>query len=153
MATRAREREQELIARHRLGRVAIDEGRFPEAIISLRRVIQDADGLGMKYISLGASVDVADALAHRKDYAGARRELTIALPKCERMNLRVLQARIHYLMAIALGNTGQSNDADRNLAQARQIMEEIRKEARNDNFVKRADLKPILESVQSTAKQ
>jgi tetratricopeptide (TPR) repeat protein/predicted Ser/Thr protein kinase len=152
-ATRAKEREQELVARHRLGRVAIDEGRYPEAIAALRRVVQDADRIGMKYISLGASVDLADAFLHRKDYPAARRELAAALPKCEKVSLRVLQARIHYLLAIALGKTGQNSDADRNLAQARQIMEEIRKEARSDAFLKRADLKPILESVQTAVKQ
>ncbi len=99
VATRAMDREEELVAKHRLGRIAIDEGRYPEAIAALRRVIQDADGIGMKYISLGASVDLADALVHRKDYSAARRELANALPKCEKVNLRVLQAKVHYLLA------------------------------------------------------
>jgi hypothetical protein len=65
----------------------------------------------------------------------------------------VLQARIHYLLSIALGNSGQNSDAARHLAQARQIMEDIRKEARSDQFLKRADLKSILELVQTAAKQ
>jgi serine/threonine protein kinase/tetratricopeptide (TPR) repeat protein len=153
VARRAKEREQELVASQRLGRIAIDEGRYTEAIAALRRVVQDADGVGMKYVSLGASVDLADAFLHRKDYPAAGRELTAALPKCEKVSLRVLQAKIHYLLSIALGSSGQASDAARHLAQTRQIMEDIRKEARSDDFLKRADLKPILELVQTAAKQ
>src|SRR5262249_21283687 len=100
-----------------------------------------------------ASVDLADALVRRKDYVAARGELGILLPRCEKMNLRLLQARTHYLLSIVLSNTGQGSEADRNLAEARQIMDEIRKEARTDDFLKRADLKPLMESAQTASKR
>ena len=110
--------------------------------------------MGLKYASLEASIDLADALIHSKDYSGAQRELEAALPRCEKMSLRALQAKAHYLLAISLGKQGQAADAARQFAQSGEILEEISKECRSDDLRKREDLRPLFEaSVQAAAKR
>jgi len=153
VATRAMDREQMLISKRNLSKVSIREGRHGEAANSLRRLTQESNGLGLKYLSLEASIDLADALIHSKDYLGAQRELEATLPKCEKMSLRMLQARAHYLLATAMRKKGQAADAARHFAQSSQILEEIGKESHSDDLRKREDLRPIFEaSVQNAAK-
>ena len=56
-----------------------------------------------------------------------------ALAKSEKLGARALLARGHYLLASALRSTGSAADASRHLAEARRLLEEIRKEAKTDD--------------------
>jgi hypothetical protein len=55
-----------------------------------------------------------------------------------------LLARAHFLLASMLRSTGETADAARHQAEARRILDEIRKDAKTDDVLKRADLAPIL---------
>jgi tetratricopeptide (TPR) repeat protein len=98
----------------------------------------------LKYLSVDSAVGLGEALVGAKRYPQARQELERALAKSEKLGLRALLARSHYLLASALRSAGNAADASRHLAEARRIVEEIRKEAKTDDVVKRADLAPIL---------
>jgi tetratricopeptide (TPR) repeat protein/predicted Ser/Thr protein kinase len=142
-ASRTNDREKALASKIGLAKVAIQEGRSREAINSLRTLAQEADSLGLKYLSVECSVDLAEALVNTKDYSHARQELEPALAKAEKLGLRTLLAKDHYLLATALRATGSTTEATPHYREALRLLDEIRKEAGAEKVIERADLKPI----------
>jgi len=139
-ASRTKDRDKVLISKVSLAKVAIQEGRSAAAISSLKSLAQEADGLGLKYLSVECSVDLAEALVNAKDYSSALQELEPVLGKVEKLGLRTLLARGHYLLATALRLTGNSAEATGHYREALRWLEEIRKEAGSNNVMQRADL-------------
>ena len=70
-------------------------------------------------------------------------QLRAAVAKAERLGIRAVTLRGHYLLMTALSSMGQKADAAPHRDKARELLEEIRKEARSDQILNRADLKPI----------
>jgi len=126
-----------------LAKVAMREGRSREAISSLKALAQEADSLGLKYLSVECSVDLGEALVNNKDHSRARQELEPALGKAEKLGLRTLLAKDHYLLATALRATGNGTEATPHYREALRLLDEIRKEAGAEKIIERADLKPI----------
>ena len=143
-ASKTGDQRLELLSKVNLAKTAIAEGRPQPAIESLKKLADESDSLGLKYLSVESTVYLGEALIETKRYREARQELERALAKGEKLGLRALLARSHYLLASALRSTGNAADASRHLAEARRLLEEIRKEAKTDDVVKRADLAPIL---------
>jgi tetratricopeptide (TPR) repeat protein len=82
-------------------------------------------------------------LVNNKDYSRARQELEPALAKAEKLGLRTLLAKDHYLLATALRATGNGTEATPHYREALRLLDEIRKEAGAEKVIERADLKPI----------
>jgi serine/threonine protein kinase/Tfp pilus assembly protein PilF len=142
-ASRTKDRDQVLASKIGLAKVAIGEGRSHEATSSLKALGQEADSLGLKYLSVECSIDLAEALVNAKDYSRTRQELQPALAKAEKLGLRTLLARGHYLLATALRATGNGTEATPHYREALRLLDEIRKEAGAEKVIERADLKPI----------
>ena len=143
-AAKASDRRLELMSRVGLAKAAIAEGRPQQAIDSLRKLSEESDAAGQKYLSVDSSVSLGEALVAAKRHPQARQELERALARSEKLGLRALQARSHYLLASTLRASGNAAEASRQLAEASRTLEEIRKEAKTDEVVKRSDLAPIL---------
>jgi serine/threonine protein kinase/Tfp pilus assembly protein PilF len=143
VASRTKDRDKVQASKIGLAKVALREGRSREAISSLRALAQEADSLGLKYLSVECSVDLAEALVNAKDYSRARQALEPALGKAEKLGLRTLLARDHYLLATALRATGNGTEATPHYREALRVLDEIRKEAGAEKVIERADLKPI----------
>ena len=79
-----------------------------------------------------------------KDAVGARRELESALALSEKLGLRSVSANAHALLAAALIQSGDKAAGARHLAQARQVVDAIRTEARTDDLLKRDDIRRIV---------
>jgi len=142
-ANQAKDRAQVLTAKLNLDRVSIAEGHSQAALSDLRSVIQEADRLNMKYLSVRASVELAQALVNTKDYAQARQELERALGRSEKLGSRLETARIHYLMGDALRLAGETSDASRQYQQSLQIFDALKKEKGAEHLLDRTDLKTI----------
>jgi serine/threonine protein kinase/tetratricopeptide (TPR) repeat protein len=142
-ASQTKDRDTVLESKIGLARVAMKEGHSREAISSLPSLAEEANGLGSKYFSAECSVDLAEALVNSKDYSRARQELETALSKAEKLGLRTLLARAHYLLGTALRETGNGTEATGHYREALRLLDEIRKEAGAEKVVERADLKPI----------
>jgi len=142
VASRTKDRAQVLASKMGLAKVAIEEGRAREAISSLKALAQEADSLGLKYSSVECSVDLGEALEKSKDYSRARQELEPALAKAEKLGLRTLLAKDHYLLATALRATGNGADATLHYREALRLLDEIRKEGGAEKVIERGDLKP-----------
>jgi len=83
------------------------------------------------------------ALLSAKDYAHAREELDRVLIRSEKMGLRLETARIHYLIAKLLTQTGKTSEAGTQYQQTRNILADIMKEAGAEKLLQRPDLKAM----------
>ena len=103
-ATRSKDPNTILVAKADLAKVSVEQKRGQEAIASLRPLIQRADELGMKYVSVESSIALAEAMMQHHDNAQARTELERALLLSDKLGQKPLSARARYLLAeIATG--------------------------------------------------
>jgi len=142
-ASRTKERDKVLDSKIGLARIAVSEGHSREAISSLKSLAQEADSLGLKYLSVECSIYVGEALVNSKDYSRARQELEPALGKAEKLGLRTLLARDHYLLGTALRLAGNGTEATGHYREALRLLDEARKEAGAEKVIERSDLKTI----------
>ncbi len=132
-----------LLSKANRARVSVKEGHGAAAISALKTLAREADTLGLKYLATECTLDAAEALVNTRQYAAARQELETTLRTSEKLGMRELLTRGHYLLAQALSSTGNKAESSRHAAEARRILEEIRKEADTSTILERADLRPI----------
>ena len=132
-----------LIAKTNLARVAIAEGHPQSAIADLRAAIQTAGSLHLRYYAVRSSVDLAHALINTKDHARARDELDSALGQSEKLGLRLETARIHYFLGRILDLAGNTSEASTQYAQARNLLDELKKEPGAEHLAERFDLREM----------
>jgi hypothetical protein len=104
---------------------------------------EQADSLGLKYLSTECLVFRGQALIGLKDYANAKKELNTAALRSEKLGLRVLRASSQFQLARAMELSGEKAAATGHYEQARRAAEEVQKEAQTDRVSKRSDLAPI----------
>jgi serine/threonine protein kinase/tetratricopeptide (TPR) repeat protein len=143
VASHTTDRGKVLISKFNLAKAAVKEGRSQAAISALKGLAQEADTLGLKYLSAECSIYLAEALVNIKDYSHARQELERAVAKTEKLGLRTLSAKGHYLLATVLRLTGKGAEAAGHYREALRLLEDLRKEAGASNVLQRADLNPI----------
>ena len=148
LAGHASDKDALLNSRVNLAKVAIAEG-SPHSTIShstindLRSLVQQADAQGIKYVSVACSVMLGEAMIKDKDYSRARQELQRSLTTSEKLGLRLESARIHYLLGTSLRLSGGTGEAAAQYREARNLLDEIRKEQGAEHIIERYDLKPI----------
>jgi tetratricopeptide (TPR) repeat protein len=143
VASLIKDRDQALESKIGLAKVAIQEGQAREAGRMLVNLVQEADGIGSRYLSADCSAALGEALVNSKDYSGARQVLEPALGRAEKLGLRNLLARDHYFLAVALREKGDTAEAAVHYREARRILSEMSKEAGAEKILERADVKPI----------
>ena len=142
-ATRSKEPDKILIAKANLAKVQVQEKRTQEAISSLRRLIQQADDLGLKYTSVECSIFMAEAMMQSHDYAHARQELERALLLSDKLGMQPLSARAHYLLATIERDSGNASDAQDNYREALRLLDAMKKDPGAEKLLQRADFKAI----------
>jgi tetratricopeptide (TPR) repeat protein len=140
---KANDRYLALLTRINLAKLAVKEGRAREAVATLTKLRQEADGLGVKYFSALCTLYLGEALLNNKDLSRAATELEAALRSSQDLGARAIIAQAHFLLAGLLRSKGNSSEAASHLTEARRILDEIQKEARSDRIVKRSDFSPI----------
>lgn len=143
LAARTKDRDKILISKFNLSKVAVKDGHPRDAINTLRGLAEEADRLGLKYVSVECAIYLAEALVNTRDYPRARQELDRTLGKSERLGLRTLQAKAHYLLATALRLSGNGAEAARHYRESVRLLEDIQKETGRTKITERADLNPI----------
>ncbi len=143
LASKGTSRDNILIPKLNLAKVAIAEGRSQSVINDLRALSQEADRLGRKNLALESSVDMAAAMVNAKDYTHARQELERVLGVSERLGARLQTARIHYLLGTIARLTEPNGAAARQYSQALKQLDDIKKEAGAEHVLDRVDLKAI----------
>jgi tetratricopeptide (TPR) repeat protein len=142
------DRRLQLLTKLNAARVALPgavKGKELQTLVgTLRGLVQQADVLGLKYLSVESSIALGEALVKAGEPVPAQRELERAIAQSEKLGTRALLAKSHYLIGMALRQGGNESEATRHVTEARRLLDEIRKEAGTNDLLKRADLKPIV---------
>ena len=141
-ATRSKDPNTILVAKADLAKVSVEQKRGQEAIASLRPLIQRADELGMKYVSVESSIALAEAMMQHHDNAQARTELERALLLSDKLGQKPLSARARYLLAQsqASGNATEARDDYREVVR---LLDEMKKDPGAEKLLEREDLKSM----------
>jgi tetratricopeptide (TPR) repeat protein len=132
-----------LLNKINLAKLAVANGKFAAAAGDLQSLGQQADSLGLKYLSTQCLVLRGEALIGARDYAGAIKELKSGTLRSEKLKLRALLAKSQYEWGRALELSGNSSDAQTHYDEARRAAAEVQKDAQNPGLAKRYDLAPI----------
>jgi eukaryotic-like serine/threonine-protein kinase len=143
-ATHSKEPDKILIAKVDLAKVAIQEGHARQAITSLRPLARQAEDLGFKYMAVECSVSMAEAMMQSHDSAHAQQELERALLRADKLGLKPLSAKAHYLLATILRASGQV-EAQQHYRDALQLIDGMRKDPGVDKILQRSDFKIVYE--------
>ena len=145
-ATRSKEPDKILIAQTNLAKVEVQEKRGQEAISSLQPLIQKAEDLGLKHISVDCSVSLAEAMMQGRDRDKARQELQRALLRADKLGLQPLSARAHYLLALIAQSSGNGSEAQDNFRETLRLLDTMKKDPGAENLMQRADLKAMYDA-------
>jgi eukaryotic-like serine/threonine-protein kinase len=138
--SRSKDRSKVLLSRVNVTKVAVKEGRSREATSVLRGLGQEADTLGLKYLSMECSLYRAQALINGRDYARARQELEHDLANSEKLGLQMQTVKIHYLLGTALRLIGNAPEAAPHYATALSLLRNIQQEPGTENITDRSDV-------------
>ena len=141
-ATHAKDSEKILLSHLALARNDIQLNRAAASIPALRKLAEQADSQGLKYVSVQASLSLAEALINTKALPQARTELERAQTRSEKLGLRSLQARAEYLLGADYRLSGNAKLAGDHYREFARLLEEIRKEA-GDKIMQRADFEAM----------
>ena len=145
-ATRSKEPDKILIAQTNLAKVDVQEKRTQEAISSLQPLIQKAENLGLKHISVECSVSLAEAMMQGRDRDKARQELQRALLRADKLGLQPLSARAHYLLALMAQSSGNSSEAQDNFRETLRLLDTMKKDPGAEKLIQRADMKAMYDA-------
>jgi len=143
IASKASQREQILMSKVNKAKTDVIQGRGSSAIASLKKLAQEADSLGLKSVSVEASVNLGAAMIEAKDYNGAHQQLDLSLARAEKLGLRILEAKTHYLLASLLIKSGNGKEATPHYREVVRILESISKEDGAGQLLERTDLQGI----------
>ena len=143
LASAAGDSAKVLDSRFDLARVDAKEGRSDTAISTLTDLSREADTQGLKYMAVQCSICLGSVLADSKNYARAQQELIRALAVSEKLGMRAMTAKSHYLIATILRKTGKGTEAAGHYRDTIRLLEEIRKEPGATDVLKRTDLSSI----------
>src|SRR5262249_34419524 len=111
---------------------------------ALKAAVQKSESGASKYTLLECSIYLGQALLNEKKPSQAQSQLEDAMRQSEKLGIRPLLVKSHYALAKVLSSTNQNEEASRHLEQARQTLEEMRKDAGSDALLKRSDFNPIV---------
>ncbi len=146
IASKSKEPDKILIAKTNLAKVGVQEKQSQGAISSLRPLVEQADSLGLKYISVECSVLMAEAMMQTHDAAHARQELDRALLRADKLGLQPLSARVHYLLATLQRDSGDKSEAQANYRESLRLLDAMKKDQGSEKILQRADFKAIYDA-------
>ncbi len=142
---RAKLQQEESTTRLNLAKVAMREGKSLSSPAALSQLSSDAERKGLKFEAVEYSLLAGEAEFRSKRYEPARTLLESAASRADQLGARALVAQAHHLLELTCAATNQPAEARRHAATARQALDAIRKDARDDQVLQRSDLKPILQ--------
>jgi eukaryotic-like serine/threonine-protein kinase len=132
-----------LLTKINSAKAAVLQGKFAIAATSLKSLGEQADALGLKYLSTQCLVLRGQALIGMRDYPGAQKDLNTAALRSDKLGLRELRASSQYQLGRALELSGKTSAAASHYQEALRAAQDVQKEAQTDRLSKRADLAPI----------
>jgi hypothetical protein len=143
IASKSSDRDLQIALRLKLADLSVAEVGSRSSIAGLQALADQAARVGLKYMSIEASLSAAEALIKTTGYAQARHVLENLLASSEKLGAQPLLAKSHLLLGTVLRMSGNAVDATRQYQEAIQVLNEMRKDA-GDKFLGRADVKAML---------
>jgi tetratricopeptide (TPR) repeat protein len=144
-ATKSKEPERVLLAKMSLARIVSREGSPQQSIASLKPLTQQAAEVGLQNISVECSLSTAEAMLRNHDNTHAQQELQRALLRADKVGLKPLSARAHYLLGNALRSSGNQAEAQQHYRNVVQMLDAMRQDKGAEKLLQRADFKAMYE--------
>jgi eukaryotic-like serine/threonine-protein kinase len=141
VAARAKVREQAALSRFGLARLDVMQGHGGAAIPILQKLVAEADSMGLKALSVQASVYLAQALIAANKTQPAQQELDRALNRADKLGLIIEQAQAHYLVGQLATVSGKEKQYGFQFRDTVKLLESISKEPGVGHLLDRADIK------------
>jgi tetratricopeptide (TPR) repeat protein/predicted Ser/Thr protein kinase len=142
-ATLSKEPARILVAKVALAKIAATEGSPPQAISDLRQLMQQADDQGVPNISIDCSISIAEAMIRSHDYPHAQQQIQRDLIRAEKLSLKPLSTRAHFLLGVSLRASGNQAESQQHYRDALQLLDDMRKEPGADKILERSDFKAM----------
>jgi serine/threonine protein kinase/tetratricopeptide (TPR) repeat protein len=142
-ASKKADRNLLLVSTLNSSKADIAGGRAQSALSTLKGVSDDADSLGLKYLSIECAIYEAEARIQLKEYPRAQQQLERAALQSENLGLRPLRLRAHFSLGKMFRERGAPADAASHYGQALSLLDSLRKEPGADKIMERADFKAI----------
>jgi len=94
-------------------------------------------------VAVESSVYLADAMLRNHDSLHAHQELERALLQADKLGLKPLSAKAHYLLGTELRTSGNQAESQQHYRSAVQLLDAMRKEAGAEKILQRSDFKTI----------
>jgi serine/threonine protein kinase/tetratricopeptide (TPR) repeat protein len=142
-ASKTTDRHLLLVSRLNSAKITIEQGQPQGAMRTLKGVADEAEALGLKYLSIECSIYEAEGRMQLKDYSAARQQLERAVLQSEKLGLRPLLLRAHFFLGKMFRDQKADADATRHYQQALNLLDGIKKDPGSDKVMERADFKTI----------
>jgi eukaryotic-like serine/threonine-protein kinase len=141
VAAKSKSREQAAISRFGLERLDVLQGKGNAAIPILQKLVDESDSMGLKALSVQASVYLAQAQIAANKPGPAQQELDRALNRADKLGLIIEQAQAHYLMGQLATVSGKEKQYSYQFRDTVKLLESISKEPGVGHLLDRADIK------------
>ncbi len=143
VAARAKDREQAALSRFGLARLDVLQGRGNSAMPVLQKLAEESETIGLRALSVQASIYLAQAEIAAKKSQPAEQELDRALNRADKLGLIIEQAQAHYLLGELATVTGKEKQFGFQFRDTVKLLESVSKEPGVGHLLDRADLKGI----------
>jgi eukaryotic-like serine/threonine-protein kinase len=140
-ASKKADRNQLLVSKLNLSKVYLAEEQPQSALVTLKGVSDQAESLGLKYLSLECSIYEAEATIQLKQYARAQQQLERAASQSENLGLRPLLLAAHLSLGKLFQQKDAPADATQHYRQALSLLDALQKEPGADKIMQRSDLR------------
>lgn len=142
-AAHSKEPDKVLVVKSDLAKAELEGGHAAAAITSFRSLGKQAEDQGFASVAVESSVYLADAMLRNHDSLHAHQELERALLQADKLGLKPLSAKAHYLLGTELRTSGNQAEAQQHYRSAVQLLDAMRKEAGAEKILQRSDFKTI----------
>ena len=140
-ASKKADRNQLLVSKLNLAKVYLAEEQPQSALVTLKGVSDQAESLGLKYLSIECSIYEAEATIQLKQYARAQQQLERAVSQSENLGLRPLLLAAHLSLGKLFQQKDAPADATQHYRQALSLLDALQKEPGADKIMQRSDLR------------
>lgn len=144
-ASKKADRNQLLVSKLNSSKADISGGQAHGALATLKGASDEADSLGLKYLSIECSIYEAEARIQLKEYPRAQQQLERAALQSENLGLRPLSLVANFSLGKMFREKGEPADATSHYRQALNLLDTLRKEPGADKIMERGDFKAIYE--------
>jgi len=142
-ASKTTDRRLLLVSKLNSAKITIEQGQPQGAMKALKGVADEAEALGLKYLSIECSILEAEGKMQLKDYPAARQQLERAVLQSEKLGLQPLLLRAHFFFGRWSRDQGATPDATGHYQQALNLLDASKKDPGADKIMERADFKAI----------